>query len=56
MAMGQTDIGLKISKESVDIAIRIGILALLVYWCLLLFLPFLAPVLWLMPQREASAR
>lgn len=34
------------SKMAIDIAIRIGLIALLVYWCLRIFLPFLTPVLW----------
>ncbi len=37
---------LTISKSAIDIAIRIGLIALLVYWCLLIFMPFLIPVLW----------
>lgn len=37
---------LSISKSAIDIAIRIGLIALLVYWCLLIFMPFLIPVLW----------
>jgi predicted PurR-regulated permease PerM len=34
------------SRMAIDIAIRIGLIALLVYWCLRIFLPFLIPVLW----------
>ena len=37
---------LAISKSAIDISIRIGLIALLVYWCLLIFMPFLIPVLW----------
>lgn len=34
------------AKVAVDAAIRIGLMALLVYWCFLIFKPFLIPVLW----------
>ena len=34
------------SKPTIDTAIRIGLIALLVYWCLHIFKPFLIPVLW----------
>jgi predicted PurR-regulated permease PerM len=34
------------TKIVIDIAIRLILIALLGYWCLLIFLPFLVPVLW----------
>jgi predicted PurR-regulated permease PerM len=34
------------SKRTIDTAIRIGLLALVVYWYLYIFKPFLIPVLW----------
>ncbi len=34
------------SNNAVDAAIRISLLALLAYWCFLIFKPFLIPVLW----------
>ena len=37
---------LAISKSAIDTAIRLGFVALLAYWCLLIFMPFLIPVLW----------
>ena len=34
------------SRRTIETAIRIGLLALVVYWCILIFKPFLIPVLW----------
>ena len=34
------------TKNAVEAAIRISLIALLVYWCFLIFKPFLIPVLW----------
>lgn len=34
------------SSNAVDAAIRISLIALLAYWCFLIFKPFLLPVLW----------
>ncbi|HIL77534.1 MAG TPA: AI-2E family transporter [Methylococcales bacterium] len=34
------------AKDAVDTAIRISLIALLAYWCFLIFKPFLIPVLW----------
>jgi predicted PurR-regulated permease PerM len=42
----QMTVDLASSKRTIDTAIRIGLLALLVYWCILIFRPFLIPVLW----------
>ena len=42
----QMTVDLASSKRTIDTAIRIGLLVLLVYWCLHIFKPFLIPVLW----------
>ena len=42
----QMTVDLASSKRTIDTAIRIGLLALLVYWCIHIFRPFLIPVLW----------
>jgi predicted PurR-regulated permease PerM len=42
----QMTVDLASSKRTIDTAIRIGFIALLVYWCLYIFKPFLNPVLW----------
>ena len=42
----QMTVDLASSKRTIDTAIRIGLLALVVYWCLHIFKPFLIPVLW----------
>ena len=42
----QMTVDVSSSRRTIDTAIRIGLLALLVYWCILIFKPFLIPVLW----------
>ena len=42
----QMTVDLASSRRTIDTAIRIGLIALLVYWCLHIFRPFWAPVLW----------
>jgi len=44
----QMTVDLASSKRTIDTAIRIGLLAILVYWCIHIFKPFLIPVLWAM--------
>ena len=44
----QMTVDLASSRRTIDTAIRIGLIALLVYWCLHIFRPFLVPVLWAM--------
>ena len=42
----QMTVDLASSRRTIDTAIRIGLLVLLVYWCLHIFKPFLIPVVW----------
>jgi predicted PurR-regulated permease PerM len=42
----QITVDVESSKKTIDTTIRIGLIILLVYWCILIFEPFLTPVLW----------
>lgn len=35
-----------LTKKTIDVLVRIGLLALLVAWCIMILVPFVAPVLW----------